>query len=180
MKRVHQLTENGIKPIIVFDGNDLPMKSNTEHQRNESRNSNKRKGLEYLNNGHKSKAIECFQSAVEITSEMAYEWIKELRKYNIDYIVAPYEADAQLAYLSRNNICDLVISEDSDLLCFGCTRVLFKLGLDGNGIEIKLHDIGQVQGLKNWTFDKFRQMCILAGCDYLRLDGVGGNFILNE
>jgi hypothetical protein len=32
---------------------------------------------------------------------MAYEWIKELRKYNINYIVALYDANAQLAYLSR-------------------------------------------------------------------------------
>ena len=41
----------------------------------------------------------------------------------IDCIVAPYEADAQLAYLSLSGIAQLIISEDSDLLCFGCERV---------------------------------------------------------
>ena len=41
----------------------------------------------------------------------------------IDCIVAPYEADAQLAYLNLSGIAQLIISEDSDLLCFGCTRV---------------------------------------------------------
>jgi exonuclease-1 len=38
-------------------------------------------------------------------------------------VVAPYEADAQLAYLSRNRMVDFVISEDSDTLPYGCRRV---------------------------------------------------------
>lgn len=41
----------------------------------------------------------------------------------MECIVAPYEADAQLAYLSREGIVDLVITEDSDLLVFGSKRV---------------------------------------------------------
>lgn len=41
----------------------------------------------------------------------------------VECIVAPYEADAQLAYLSREGIVDLVITEDSDLLVFGSKRV---------------------------------------------------------
>ena len=41
----------------------------------------------------------------------------------IDCIVAPYEADSQLAYLSLSGIAQLIVSEDSDLLCFGCDRV---------------------------------------------------------
>ena len=46
-----------------------------------------------------------------------------LRDEKIDFTVAPYEADAQLAYLARNGIVDAVISEDSDLLAFGCPKV---------------------------------------------------------
>jgi len=37
--------------------------------------------------------------------------------------VAPYEADAQLAYLQKEGLVDLVITEDSDMLVFGCKRV---------------------------------------------------------
>lgn len=37
--------------------------------------------------------------------------------------MAPYEADAQLAFLSRENIVDAVISEDSDLIPYGCKKV---------------------------------------------------------
>jgi exonuclease-1 len=41
----------------------------------------------------------------------------------VECIVAPYEADAQLAYLSLINYVDAVISEDSDLLAYGCSTV---------------------------------------------------------
>lgn len=43
----------------------------------------------------------------------------------VDCIVAPYEADAQLAYLNRAGYADLIITEDSDLLLFGCKQVGF-------------------------------------------------------
>ena len=41
----------------------------------------------------------------------------------MDCIVAPYEADAQLAYLMKTGITSAVISEDSDLLVYGCQKV---------------------------------------------------------
>lgn len=54
---------------------------------------------------------------------MALELIKQCHQMNIDCIVAPYEADAQLAYLNISGIADVVITEDSDLTLFGCKKV---------------------------------------------------------
>ena len=45
------------------------------------------------------------------------------RSVGVECIVAPYEADAQLAFLSKSGIADVVITEDSDLLVFGCKKV---------------------------------------------------------
>jgi len=42
----------------------------------------------------------------------------------VDCIVAPHEADAQLAFLNRQGIAQVVITEDSDLILFGCTQVI--------------------------------------------------------
>ena len=56
----------------------------------------------------------------------------------MECIVAPYEADAQLAYLEKEGIVDVVVTEDSDLLVFGCKRVLFKMDDAGNGKLIDL------------------------------------------
>lgn len=52
---------------------------------------------------------------------------------NIEYYVAPYEADAQLAYLWKQGLIHSVITEDSDLLIYGCDRVFFKMDQYGDG-----------------------------------------------
>ena len=43
----------------------------------------------------------------------------------MEFVVAPYEADAQMAFLARNGDVDLVITEDSDLIAYGCPQVGF-------------------------------------------------------
>jgi 5'-3' exonuclease len=41
----------------------------------------------------------------------------------IEVIQAPFEADAQLAYLSQNKLVDVVVTQDSDLIVYGCDKV---------------------------------------------------------
>ena len=53
--------------------------------------------------------------------------IAAARERNIDCIVAPYEADAQLAFLNLSGLAQVILTEDSDLTLFGCDQVLFKL-----------------------------------------------------
>ena len=65
-----------------------------------TREINKILANEYLEQGEISKATKCFNKCVDVTSAMALELIKVCRVQNIDCIVAPFEADAQLAYLA--------------------------------------------------------------------------------
>lgn len=48
--------------------------------------------------------------------------MQALRQAGVQLIVAPYEADAQLACLSRTGVVDVVITEDSDCLPYGCKK----------------------------------------------------------
>ena len=52
----------------------------------------------------------------------------------VEYLVAPYETDAQLAYLSKKNLIDYVITEDSDLIAYGVQNLIFKFDYDGEGM----------------------------------------------
>ncbi|CAM0140562.1 unnamed protein product [Umbelopsis sp. WA50703] len=169
---------NGVDPIIVFDGGKLPSKRHTEDDRHAQvrREEYRAKGMEYLRAGDRKKATECFQKCVDVTPEMAYQVIKQLKKENIKYIVAPYEADAQLAYLIKSGKVSAVITEDSDLIVFGCKKIIFKLDKYGHGIEINLDKLSAVReiNLKGWNQSDIRKMCILSGCDYLQsLSGMG-------
>ena len=45
-------------------------------------------------------------------------------------------SDIYSPHFSFLGIANLIITEDSDLVVFGCPRVLFKMDLNGNGILI--------------------------------------------
>ena len=110
--------------------------------------------------------------------------MQALRAEAVSYVVAPYEADAQLAYLERVGVVDGILTEDSDLLVFGCKTVLFKLDpVASTVISISRKDFGSVTAsssdpngisLIGWSDVQFRAMSILSGCDYLpSIPGVG-------
>ncbi|KAJ3074092.1 hypothetical protein HDU98_012120 [Podochytrium sp. JEL0797] len=175
MNRVALLKQHKIKPVLVFDGGCLPMKHHTESERRKRRKEAREMAHKELAMGNRGKAMEMFQRCVDITPNMAWELMKVLRKENIDFIVAPYEADAQLVYLEKIRKVDAILTEDSDLLVFGCQRLLVKLEASGNVVEIEAKNFPHVPCMKRgWSFEKFRKACILSGCDYLpSLKGVG-------
>ena len=169
MHRVRMLIHFGITPYLVFDGDYLPSKAVTEDAREQRRAESKRVGLELLRMGKESQAFSELQKAIDVTPELARQLIEELKRHDVQYVVAPYEADAQLAYLERKNIIQGVISEDSDLLVFGVKRLITKLDQYGECIEINKKDFTACRevSLVGWSDVEFRQMAILSGCDYL-------------
>lgn len=176
VSRVKQLLRHRIRPIIVFDGAPLLSKADKEKERHEARESAKKRAESLLEEGKISEAAGAISRSIDVTPRMAHQFIVELKKLNVEYIVAPYEADAQMAWLSMQEIVDAVICEDSDLIIFGAKRILFKLDKFGIAEEIKLCRISECQelDLSRFSFKMFRQMCILAGCDYLpSIPGMG-------
>ncbi|OKL56848.1 hypothetical protein UA08_07984 [Talaromyces atroroseus] len=169
LNRVRMLLFFGVTPYLVFDGGDLPSKSGTEADRFRRREDGKKLGLELQSKGRMAEAYQEFQKAVDVTPEMARQLIEELKRMKIQYIVAPYEADAQLVYLEQKGIINGIISEDSDLLVFGAKRLLSKLDQHGDCIEINRVDFAACRDISfiGWTDADFRRMCILSGCDYL-------------
>jgi exonuclease-1 len=174
MNRVRMLIHFGITPYIIFDGDNLPSKAGTEKERREKRKEGRRLGLELLKVGKASQAQQELQKAVDVTPEMARAFIEELKHHNIQYVVAPYEADSQMAYLERKGIIDGVLSEDSDLLVFGVKCLITKLDKYGDCVEVNRNHFTACREVSfvGWSDADFRRMAILSGCDYL--PGIGG------
>ncbi|KAK5126461.1 hypothetical protein LTR85_010697 [Meristemomyces frigidus] len=169
LNRVRMLIHFGVKPFIVFDGDYLPSKAHTEKERAARRKGSKRLGLELLRMGRVSQAHLELQKAVDVTPLMARELIEELKLLDVPYIVAPYEADSQLAYLEKQGVISGIISEDSDLLVFGAKCLLTKLDQHGECVMINRTDFTACReiSLVGWTDKEFRMMTMLSGCDYL-------------
>ncbi|XP_030556677.1 exonuclease 1 [Drosophila novamexicana] len=176
LKYVHMLLSYNIKPILVFDGQHLPAKALTEQRRRESRQQSKKRAMELLRLGRTDEARSQMRRCVDVTHEMALRLIQECRVRHIDCIVAPYEADAQMAWLNKAGIAQYIVTEDSDLTLFGAQRIIFKLDLNGAGLLVEAEKFHLAMGCtkERYRFDKFRRMCILSGCDYLdSLPGIG-------
>jgi len=174
MNRVRMLIHFGITPYLIFDGDNLPSKAGTDKDRREKRKEGKKLGLELLKVGKVAQAHLELQKSVDVTPEMARMVIEELKASNIQYVVAPYEADSQMAYLERKGIINGVLSEDSDLLVFGVKCLITKLDKYGDCIEINRNRFTACREVSfvGWTDADFRRMAILSGCDYL--PGIGG------
>lgn len=143
-----------IKPIFVFDGAELPMKSGTEKKRDDNRNNKIADAEKLLAEGNVEAANKKFAEAIDITPKHAYALIYALEQLGITYYVAPYEADAQLAYLVKEGIADVVFTEDSDLLPFGANKVFLKMDKNGYGFEICLNDLKKVTEMSMQNIDQ--------------------------
>jgi exonuclease-1 len=99
---------------------------------------------------------------------------------NVEFIVAPYEADCQIAKLKRLGMVDAVISEDSDLIAFG-VNVILKLNQNGECDYVDLNkwkpkDVTDVFLKYFLAFDELSRIdaAILAGSDYNQsVKGIG-------
>ncbi|KAJ3868928.1 exodeoxyribonuclease 1 [Lentinula novae-zelandiae] len=184
MEKVRLLRHHGIEPYIVFDGGPLPAKKGTEVERKRKRDEHLARGNLLASQGKHAQARDCYLKCVDVTPQMAFQFIKALRAESVQYIVAPYEADAQLAFLERQGIVSAILTEDSDLLVFGCKNVLLKFDpVARTVVSISRADFASVTAtslnsngisLVGWSDNQFRAMAILSGCDYLpSIPGIG-------
>ena len=144
--RAQMLRHFGVTPVIVFDGDRLPAKGGEEKERRDRRAECMRKGEEKMAVGDKDGAAFFFAQGLDVTPAMAHELIAALKREGFEFVVAPYEADAQIAALAQlgggeNGGVDVVFTEDSDLVAYGCPTVLFKLDKHGAAMELNVADV---------------------------------------
>lgn len=105
-----------------------------------------------------------------IEPELIYMFMDYLNYSNIEFIVSPYEADAQLAFLYKQNYIDYIVSEDSDFFAFSCFKLIRKIQNEGQCQVFNENDE------KNHYFNVFKELseqqrtllCVMSGCDYLQ------------
>lgn len=105
-------------------------------------------------------------------------------------MIAPFEADFQLAMLHAEGITDFTMSKDQDMVIFGINRIV-KLTKDskstGNAIFFRLNGgLSIAESQKASDLEKLlaplskahrmrtlRALAVAAGCDYFHIDGTG-------
>ena len=204
--------------LIVFDGDTPPMKRICCEQRKKIKNDaamtrdevvksnpnvlvdddddNHNNNMMMQSNLNKiSAANKAGAHTNEIYQAVVNSLLKSLREKKIPFMISPYEADGQLAYLSNEGLIDLIISEDSDFIGHGCKAVLYKYRAEqqqqqqqnGNnkqssfwkvtGDLIRRNDVNAVNtsfDLSSFSDIMLTIFCVATGCDYCNsLKGIG-------
>ncbi|KAF4693392.1 Rad2 nuclease [Perkinsus olseni] len=191
-----------VTPVVVFDGCRMPGKAEEEIKRGESRATAAESAKAMIDAAGITQATQmtgevrtkCMQ-AIRITNKMIRKVMCALQALGVEFIVAAYEADAQLGYMYSAGLVDAVISEDSDVLAYGCKMMIAKLdqagdcqvvdlswALEGGSSrsketpqrtgestaskELRAKYGADLANLRDWTKEMFIDACVLAGCDY--------------
>ena len=186
LKMLTLLKENNINCICIFDGNLLPAKLKEVQERMTSKIANEILASKLREEGDIVKSNVVNNRSLNVNHVHINTLIYLLKKLNFKIIVAPYESDAQIAYLYHKNKIDFAITEDSDLIPYGVKRIAFKLNENGdfeylnlninelqNDILNNLNDDGKFM-LYNLNHLKLVQFCVMLGCDYIKsIKGLG-------
>lgn len=185
MQRIHTLKNvSGAELLVVFDGATPPIKDEECIRRSQKRKQAEQERDEPLvadeaagaNTKRRVRAARR-AGAGKNHGDILVEVMQALRKAKIPFMVSPYEADGQLAYLSQNGLVDLVVTEDSDLIAHGCDSILYKTieGLGkgfAEGILVQRGDLGAMGllqkclSLQDFSDVMLAVMFVALGCDY--------------
>ncbi|KAL7325967.1 Rad2 nuclease [Mucor circinelloides] len=158
MDFMYLFKRHNVTTIVVFDGHHLPLRQATNDERRSHRQEALKEGLTFY-----------LSESEIITNDMVIDVLRELSEENIQCIVAPNDADAQLTHLAKTGKVDAVITDDSNLLAFGCPKIIYNMNLYGQGTEITMDQVinNENSVFYNYDLETIRHICILSGCDYL-------------
>ena len=153
---------------LVYDGDKMNYKI-AEYRREEMRNIMRKVAIETGD----------WTRCVDIVPAQMYNFHLYLKEHklvdNFKFIVAPFEADAQLGYLFKKGIINSVLTVDSDLIVYGIDNILFLNTMD-HGIRVykRLEPVenptcvNEIPKSKLWLFG------YLIKCDYFKgISGIG-------
>jgi flap endonuclease-1 len=188
--QISKLLRWGIVPIYVFDG--VPPKEKTEEiqQRIIKKNNIKYK-IEELDKSVNdeldvSKKKHIYIEIAKLKKKLIYvksEYIINLKYFldllNIKYIQSEGEADSLCSKLNKNNVVDMVMSDDMDLLTSGTKMLLRDYCNSSNNIYT--YNVNLIYEKLGFDYDMWVDFCILCGCDYSkRIKGFGPNSIFKS
>jgi len=164
-----------ITPVFVFDGKPPPEKMDMLYQRrmdkleaqekyymlqkllNDNSSEDKREELQLEMDSLKKQFIRIKDNEIQKVKAL-------LQSYGITYYEAISEADQICAHLTNTDIAWACVSDDMDMLLYGCKRVLRHISLLNH--TVICYDTSSI--LKDLKMDiaSFRKIMVLSGTDY--------------
>jgi len=164
-----------IIPIFIFDGKPPPEKyallkrrycekqeaykeyKSIEQQMTEIEDPTKLAELEKTMNTLKKKMI-------RVTYDHINKAVELITAFGFEHYFAPNEADQLSIYLTTIGKTYATLSDDMDMLVFGCPLVLRNLSLMNH--EVVMYNTKHIMNDLELTINEFRDIVVLSGTDY--------------
>ncbi len=164
-----------IIPIFIFDGKPPPEKyallkrrycekqeaykeyKSIEQQMTEIEDPTKLAELEKTMNTLKKKMI-------RVTYDHINKAVELITAFGFEHYFAPNEADQLCIYLTTIGKTYATLSDDMDMLVFGCPLVLRNLSLMNH--EVVMYNTKHIMNDLELTINEFRDIVVLSGTDY--------------
>ena len=177
LEQINRLRINNITPIYIFDG--IPGEEKKEvivSRQNKLKEKqvlmdNLKKEIDEMEdlekqNELKLKLYKLDNKTIHVTKEDIQQVKYLFDLLNIKYIQAQGEADLLCSKLCSTGKVDFVMSEDMDLLTSGTKMLMRDFNIYNN--KATLFDLNEVLTKLEISYEKFVELCIMLGCDYLK------------
>ena len=157
-----------ISPIFVYDGKAPDIKQHTLKKRKQEKKKRREQYNTFLQqnqNYHTLEMINLRRSCSTLTKNDIELSKSLITSYGMSYIQSIGESDPLCVELVKTNIAYACLSDDMDMIAYGCPRVLryFSL-LKETVIQYNYKHI--LKNLNKIIEKDFTTLCILAGTDY--------------
>lgn len=167
-----------IIPLFVFDGTPPNEKKEKLLERRKQRLDAQKRYDELMseikmnnisiNDSLKLEIEQLERTKTQLSIQLIYEVKYLLKGCGIPYVDSVNEADELCAYLVNSGAAWACLSEDMDLIVYGCKRVIRYLSIFQHNCVI--YEIDNILSILNISIDDFRSICVLCGNDYNKSD----------
>lgn len=169
---------------FVFDGVSHELKKQTKDYRRGKREVAKENYQKAYDEGNLQDMNKFARQAATIDSKIINEAKELILAMGLSYIDAPGEAEAQISYLTNNNLLDYTISQDYDCILFGSPHLLKNVAVSGKkkiphknvyvDVSPEIIHADCIYTKLNLTYDKLLWLSILIGTDFNeKVQGIG-------
>ena len=170
------LLNNNIRPIYVLDGKPPQLKSTLIKKRKEIREKNQEKYQKAMEEGDQEQARRYAHSMIKINEDIINDVKKILELMGIQYIQAPAEGEATVAYMNELDLVNYAVSQDYDSLLFGAKKLCRNLTVSGKrriprtnrfiDVEPEIIELKEFLRVNEINREQLVDIAILIGTDY--------------
>lgn len=114
---------------------------------------------------HEESIAKVEKQLIAITQEDIDNMTIIFQAYGYGVGIAEHEGEAGAVRMVESGAADIVVSNDTDSICFGDVQVIQNLSISSSH-NMKLVDAAKVREEMGFTREEFIDFCILCGCDF--------------